>query len=173
MLHVAVISNPLRQVKTQRRPSASWTTGHPFGMMSSMDHSHQLLFVYGTLQPGGRNYPPIEQLVHAVCDATLEGVLVDRGRSPGLIEGSGLVRGKLLTVDADALTITDKIESFRPGEDDSLYIRRRVWVRQCGGEPIECWTYFFADPTAIADRPRCVIDSRNGVTVYAWPYIRI
>lgn len=130
----------------------------------------EMLFVYGTLKPGQRNYPPIAEHVRAIQTATIPGALVDRGRSPGLIEEEGMIEGVLLSITAAGLAISDEIEDYRPGQKDSLYIRRRATATLDNGDTAPCWTYYFGDPQSVADQPRCVVGRRREVVIHAWPH---
>lgn len=60
--------------------------------------------------PGEYNHPRIERYVRSAPPATTEGILVDLGSFPALIPGEGLVRGVVLEIDPEGLTITDRIE---------------------------------------------------------------
>ena len=130
----------------------------------------ELLFVYGTLKPGERNHPPVAEHVRAIQPATIRGILIDRGRSPGLIEGQGIVQGVLLTITSAGLAIADEIEAYHPDRTDSLYIRRPVTATLDDGSTTPCWTYYFGDPQSIADKPRCIINHCGADIIHTWPY---
>jgi len=112
------------------------------------------LFVYGTLMRGEGNYRLIERYVRSARPATIEGVLVDLGAFPALIPGDGIVEGMLLELDIKAMAITDRLEGFHAGDDHSLYLRKEVSVQLDDGQEVQAWTYEYAHPSAIADRPR-------------------
>jgi hypothetical protein len=46
--------------------------------------------------------------------------------------------------------------------DGCLYFRKEATVSIKSGEEVTAWTYVFADPESIADRPRLVVDVING-----------
>src|SRR6266404_1834941 len=94
----------------------------------------QLLFVYGTLQPGERLFSAIEDWVVVSRAARTRGVLVDLGGFPAMIQGDGVVRGFLLEVDSRALAVTDRIEGYVPERGHSLFIRMEVPVQVENGE---------------------------------------
>ncbi len=127
------------------------------------------LFVYGTLMPGFANYGRIADHVRSARPGTIRGVLVDLGAFPALIHGEGRVEGVLLELDAVALRITDFIEGFHPDEGRSLYLREMIQVDLDEGETIDAWTYYFANPERIADRPRLIVGVVDGVPIYRWP----
>jgi gamma-glutamylcyclotransferase (GGCT)/AIG2-like uncharacterized protein YtfP len=126
------------------------------------------LFVYGTLMPGESNHRQIQEWVHAVRPGTIEGILVNLGAFPALIPGEGIVRGVVLDVDEAALEITDRIEGYSPDRCHCLYIRKEVIVQLENGGELRAWTYEFADPAIIADKPPLVVDQVNGKTTFAW-----
>jgi len=126
------------------------------------------LFVYGTLMPDYPNYRQIEDLVIDHKPGMIEGVLVDLGAYPALIEGEGRVKGVVFEMDADALEITDRIEGFHPNRDRCLYLRQKTVVMLETKEQVTAWTYLFANPDAIADCPQLVVDEIDGTPVFAW-----
>jgi gamma-glutamylcyclotransferase (GGCT)/AIG2-like uncharacterized protein YtfP len=126
------------------------------------------LFVYGTLMPGGSNYRQIESLVIDHKPGTIDGVLVDLGAYPALLAGYGIVRGILLRMKPEGLTIADRIEGNHPDRDRCLYVREEVAVRVEGGQDVVAWTYFYADPDAAVDCPRLVVGEEDEMPVFAW-----
>ena len=127
------------------------------------------LFVYGTLMPDYGNYRRIADHVRCARPATTRGILVDLGAFPALIPGDGEVMGILLTVDPEALRITDYIEGYHPDRERSLYVRKQVDVDLSDGKTVTAWIYFFANPDQIQDRPRLRVSDADGVPLYAWP----
>jgi len=132
-----------------------------------LNKSTELLFVYGTLKPGERNYRQIAEHVQSSSAGSTDGVLFDLG-FPALIPGAGIVRGILLRVDAVALTITDRIEGVGKDRAGSLYVRREAVVSLDNGEVVNSWTYEFGNAESIAHRPRLVIGHEKGLPVHAW-----
>jgi len=133
-----------------------------------MHANAEQLFVYGTLMPGHCNYTHIRDYVLDCVSARLSGQLIHRGRSPGLVEGDGIVRGQLLCVTPEALGVTDEIEQFIPGSASSVYLRKRLRVWKTTGDLVLAWTYVLADPPRVAHRPTCAVDVERGKTVYQW-----
>ena len=127
------------------------------------------LFVYGTLMPGFSNYGRIADHVRSARPGTIQGVLVDLGAFPALIHGEGRVEGVLLELDAAAIRITDFIEGFHPEQESSLYVREMIQVDLDEGETIDAWTYYFANPEQIADRPRLIATEVDGISICRWP----
>lgn len=127
------------------------------------------LFVYGTLLPGHGNHARISDHVRHARPGTIQGILVDLGAFPALVHGEGIVKGMLLDVEDEAIRITDFIEGCRPDSDDSLYVREQVQVALDDGNTMTAWTYFFARPGRITDRPRLAIGNVDGLPVFAWP----
>ncbi len=132
------------------------------------EESTTRLFVYGTLMPGFTNYARIEHLVRSSRAATAEGVLIDLGAFPAMIPGRGRVKGILLELDEEALTITDCIEGCDPDGDRNLYDRKKAVIRLADGEEVTAWVYEFANPKQIADHPHAMIDSSGDKPVYEW-----
>jgi len=126
------------------------------------------LFVYGTLMFGGSNYRQIESFVVDYKPGTIDGVLVDLGAYPALIEGEGIVKGIVLEIDADAIEITDRIEGFQPDRSHSLYLRQQIIVQLETKEKRTAWTYLFANPDVIANSSRLVVDEIDGTPIFAW-----
>jgi gamma-glutamylcyclotransferase (GGCT)/AIG2-like uncharacterized protein YtfP len=126
------------------------------------------LFVYGTLMPGESNFRQIEKYVIDQQPGTIEGILVDLGAYPALLEGNGVVKGVVLEIDADALEITDRIEGYHPERNRCLYLREEVVVQLESNEDVAAWTYLFAKPDAITDCPRLIVDVIEGKPVFAW-----
>ncbi len=126
------------------------------------------LFVYGTLMPDEANHGQIEDFVRGAQRGTVQGILVDLGTYPALVHGRGMVRGVLLKVYEEALSITDRIEGFVPERARCLYIREEVLVRLEDGQELMAWTYVFADPESVADRVLLIVDENEGIPVLAW-----
>ena len=125
-------------------------------------------FVYGTLMPGESNYRQIEDFVIDHRPGTVDGVLVDLGAFPALLPGEGIVKGIVLDIVPAALEITDRIEGYRQDQRRCFYLREKVLAHAQDDQELTAWTYFFADPANIADRPRLAIGELNGVPLHAW-----
>ncbi len=134
-----------------------------------MSDQLQNLFVYGTLMPGYGNHQRIIDHVHSATPATIQSILVDLGAFPALLHGEGIVRGMLLTVDAEAIRITDFIEGFHPDGGHSLYIREKIQVNLEDGTTTMAWTYFLADHDQINEQPRLHCSEIDGQSIYCWP----
>lgn len=100
------------------------------------------IFVYGTLMRG-----EVREALLGRCDPTswteavTEGELVDLGEYPGLVAGSGRVRGELVELrdPGPAIALLDDVEDFHGyGEPASLY--RRVLIEI---ESLWAWTYLY------------------------------
>ena len=126
------------------------------------------LFLYGTLMPNEGNHRLIERHVRSARPATIEGVLVDLEAFPALIPGDGIVEGMLLELDDRAMEITDRLEGFHPDGNHSLYVRKEVIARLDDGEEVQAWTYEYANPSAIANRPRLVIGRPEEACRHSW-----
>jgi len=127
------------------------------------------LFVYGTLRPGQANFSSIEKLVVAHQPATIEGELIDLGAFPALVPGHGIVVGDLLTLQPEALEITDRIEGYQPEHPSNLYDRREVVVTLTDGTIERAWTYFFAHPERLTGHPKALVGQRDGRRLFTWP----
>ena len=101
-----------------------------------------LVFVYGLLMRGRELHHHMESGAY-VGDGSVKGALVSLGQYPGLIEGSGTVRGELYRF-ADlpaALDVLDDIEDFDPTDPSRcLYLRIPMRVETESGE-IDAWAY--------------------------------
>ena len=136
--------------------------------MNANDPQLFKLFVYGTLMPGESNYGLIERYVRSARPGCIEGVLLDLGAFPALIQGDGMVRGVVLELDTEAMAITDRLEGFHSGDDHSLYLRKEVMAQLDDGEQVAAWTYEFFDHGHLEDRPRLVVSQAEGRRIYGW-----
>lgn len=66
------------------------------------------VFVYGTLKRGFHNHGLLETSEYIGEDA-IKGTLIDFGL-PGLIPGSGIVKGEVYDVNVETLTLLDRLE---------------------------------------------------------------
>ncbi|HEY7994433.1 MAG TPA: gamma-glutamylcyclotransferase [Candidatus Eremiobacteraceae bacterium] len=107
-----------------------------------------LVFVYGLLMRGHELHYHMES-GEFVANGRVDGVLVSLGRYPGLIEGSGTVRGELYRF-ADlpgALDVLDDVEEFEPTDPSrSLYLRIAMHVKTDDGD-VGAWVYRYNGPT--------------------------
>lgn len=103
------------------------------------------IFVYGTLRPpragtppaDSKYYPEIAEQILAHQPATLTyAELYDLGAYPAAVPGDGVIRGDLLEVAADALSIADRIEGH-----PTFFRRERVTVQTANGE-FSAWVYW-------------------------------
>ncbi len=92
-------------------------------------HSNKKVFVYGTLLQGEMRHPVLESERY-LGPALVQGELIDLGRYPALIEGSGTVVGEVYEVRPAALEQLDRIEGHDPDHPAaSLYRRERIEAR--------------------------------------------
>ncbi|MFA7536830.1 MAG: gamma-glutamylcyclotransferase family protein [Desulfuromonadales bacterium] len=118
------------------------------------------VFVYGTLRPGGKNYPRYLQGTTArEEEATVAGELyfVADGGYPYLSPGEGTVRGELMEILPSLYRRTlrrlDALEDYDPTDEaGSLYLRRRATVRTAQGECREAWVYYWNCPTICGEK---------------------
>jgi gamma-glutamylcyclotransferase (GGCT)/AIG2-like uncharacterized protein YtfP len=114
----------------------------------------QLVFVYGSLMRGLDLHHLMESGAFA-GEGTTGGTLVSLDRYPGLIEGSGTVRGELYQFDdlPTALDILDDVEEFDPTDPaGSPYVRVTRTVTTSGGTQVDAWLYLYQGP--VKDAPR-------------------
>lgn len=112
-----------------------------------------LVFVYGLLMRGHELHHHMESGEY-VGDGRVKGALVSLGRYPGLIEGSGSVRGELYRFPdlPAALDVLDDVEEFEPTDPArSLYLRIAMPVRTSDGE-VDAWVYRYNGSTDGAQR---------------------
>jgi len=108
------------------------------------DPERALLFIYGGLMRGF-------DLHHYMMGATfigqgrVHGKLVTLGRYPGLIDGTGDVRGELYQLDDPAqLEALDDLEEYDPERpEQSEYIRAVREVRLDDGRTCSAWVYVY------------------------------
>ena len=122
------------------------------------------IFVYGTLKRGEVRERCWPHKPVSVEWATLSGELRDLGAYPALVPGDDIVLGELWRIEprdmAATLATLDEIEGFGQGEDD-LYVRQVVRCLTLAAETRIAYTYFYANPAAIASRP-VVLPDRDG-----------
>lgn len=137
--------------------------------MTRVTESTINLFVYGTLMPGQANYPHIQDLVGSHERGVIEGILIDLGPFPALIHGPGYAEGYLLRVHPDTLRITDRIECCNGNPARSLYLREEVQVALDGDRVERAWTYFYAQPNSLRNRPRLALRRIGNMRLHVWP----
>ncbi|MDF1555409.1 MAG: gamma-glutamylcyclotransferase [Deferrisomatales bacterium] len=106
------------------------------------------VFVYGTLQVGGRYHHLAAPFVRGWTKGSAPGVLLNLGEYPGWVEGVGTVRGQVLRLQPieRALGIFDQLEDYLgPGHPDNLYQRLSVVVTTPHG-PVRAWGYRYVGP---------------------------
>ena len=134
-----------------------------------MNCQAERLFVYGTLMPGQSRYRLIERYVHSTRPGMIQGILVDLGAFPALVPGEGIVKGTILDVDPVAISVTDRIEGYEADRKSCLYLRKSVSVTLGNGQTETAWTYEYANPDSIADRPTLEVGDNDDIPTYAWP----
>ena len=113
----------------------------------------QLVFVYGALMHGCDLHHHMKGGEFA-GEGRVAGTLVSLGRYPGLIEGSGSVRGELYRFAdlAAALDVLDDVEGFEPTDPaNSLYVRVARRVQTDDGD-VDAWVYRYNGSTEGAQR---------------------
>ena len=113
-----------------------------------MDTSPFSVFVYGTLQPGGRYWPEFcEGKLEKTVAAKIRGELYDLQLGyPGLVLSDvAWVQGYVLNFKNEAAFLQlDDLEGYAPDRpySDNEYIRKRVQAYSEEGEPLgEVWVY--------------------------------
>ena len=109
----------------------------------------QLIFVYGLLMRGLELNGHLDGGAFVGC-GRVDGRLVSLGAYPGLIDGSGDVRGELYRFDdlPAALDVLDDVEEFDATDPErSLYLRVAKTVRKDDGSEVAAWVYRFNGPT--------------------------
>jgi gamma-glutamylcyclotransferase (GGCT)/AIG2-like uncharacterized protein YtfP len=105
----------------------------------------QHVFVYGLLMRGCSLHTHMEAASFEGT-ATVRGELLSFGRYPGLVNGSGTVRGEVYRFHdlAAALDILDDIEEFDPTDpEDSLYVREVRDATMDEGGVVRAWVYVY------------------------------
>ncbi len=114
------------------------------------------VFVYGTLRPPQegvpldqcRFFPQIETALHKHLPATLpKAALYDLGTYPAARPGETRIHGALLTLDADALAVMDRLEGH-----PTFFYREQVTVETATGET-DAWIYWAPEALAPAAAP--------------------
>lgn len=104
----------------------------------------ELLFTYGTLMRGYALHPVLARGATFLGEARVRGRLLDLGRYPGLVDGSGTVRGELYRIDdPELLAAIDREEGYN-------FQRRRAMVTLVAGGRRQAWLYRYRGPRARA-----------------------
>ena len=75
-----------------------------------------------------------------VGPGTVRGRLLDLGRYPGLVDGSGRVRGEVYRLDdPELLPVLDREEGYN-------FVRRQGIVTLAGGRRVRAWLYRYRGP---------------------------
>lgn len=116
------------------------------------------LFVYGTLQPGGRRWEAIEDLVTPVGPALARGTLVSTfyGYPAATFSGDGPVHGTLLRPDdpASAAALYPHVDRV---EDEPRLFRRVAVPVEVDGQPELVWAATYEWNPAQAEPPGTVV----------------
>jgi gamma-glutamylcyclotransferase (GGCT)/AIG2-like uncharacterized protein YtfP len=109
----------------------------------------RLLFTYGTLMRGYGLHAVLAPGARGVGEGTVRGRLLDLGRYPGLVDGTGRVRGEVYRLDdPELLAMLDREEGYN-------FVRRRAIVTLADGRGVRAWVYRYRGPreraTPIAD----------------------
>lgn len=97
------------------------------------------VFVYGTLLKGERNHNYFLHDSTCLGTATLSGYdMYDLGTYPGIVSGSGRVKGEVYEVSEETLRGLDYLEG-----EGSLYIRKQAEVTTEKGEVILAYIYVY------------------------------
>ena len=104
----------------------------------------EYLFAYGTLMRGEPLHRALARGTTFIGEGHVAGRLVGLGRYPGLVDGSGRVRGELYRLDdAELLPAVDRAEGYN-------FDRRRAIVTALDGRRVRAWLYRYTGPRATA-----------------------
>jgi gamma-glutamylcyclotransferase (GGCT)/AIG2-like uncharacterized protein YtfP len=96
--------------------------------------------VYGTLMRGYGLHAVLARGATALGEGTARGRLLDLGRYPGLVEGTGRVRGEIYRLDdPELLPVLDREEGYN-------FVRRRAIVALADGRRVRAWLYRYRGP---------------------------
>ncbi|HXW77199.1 MAG TPA: gamma-glutamylcyclotransferase family protein [Candidatus Eremiobacteraceae bacterium] len=112
------------------------------------------VFVYGLLMEGFELHRFVERGT-LVGKGSMRGTLVSLGRYPGLIDGTGSVRGEVYVFDdlPAALDVLDDVESFDPTDPaNSEYVREARPMKLDDHRELTAWVYVYNRPVPSAPR---------------------
>jgi gamma-glutamylcyclotransferase (GGCT)/AIG2-like uncharacterized protein YtfP len=93
------------------------------------------LFAYGTLMRGYPLHRVLAAQSTFLGEGAVRGQLLDLGRYPGLIDGTGRVRGEIYRLDGpELLPVLDREEGYN-------FERRRAIVTLANGRRARAWIY--------------------------------
>lgn len=97
------------------------------------------VFVYGTLLKGQRNYEYCLSPMEPALKGEIEGFdMYDLGAFPGIVPGSGKVKGEVYAVDGGQLKEIDSLEG-----EGTLYIKEFVDVKTSDGITVKAAVYIY------------------------------
>ena len=108
-----------------------------------MDHSPQLVFVYGTLRRGGTNHFRMDE-AEFVAHGTITGRMYRIDWYPGLVlDGAGdEIHGEVYSATPDQLSALDIFEGLSAGEiEGSEYRRVQTTVVQQDSQTLSAWVW--------------------------------
>jgi len=108
-----------------------------------MDHSPQLVFVYGTLRRGGSNHFRLAG-AEFVAQGTITGRMYRIDWYPGLVldDAGDEIHGEVYSVTADQLSGLDIFEGLSAGEiEGSEYRRVQTTVVQQDSQTLSAWVW--------------------------------
>ena len=123
-------------------------------LFMNRNENESLVFVYGTLMQGRRNYSRYLAPLKPVAEGTADGFrMYDVGTYPAIVRGSGRIKGEVYSITPDLLVRMDHLE-----EEGSLYIRTPVTVETSAGETLPAEVYVYNQ--SVEDLPEIPFDAQ-------------
>ena len=106
------------------------------------------VFVYGTLMENFWNHKRyLEGRINRITPGKIQGLLYHLPEGyPALIPGDGIVKGEIIEpVDEKLLKSLDRLEDYREGRSNNLYVREIKNILTEDGKNMTCWVYIYTD----------------------------
>lgn len=95
--------------------------------------SRVMVFVYGTLLTGERNFSVIRPFLIQSFPGTIKGQMVNVGAFPAVIQdGEELIHGEWMLIHEEGLAATDQLEGYNGPGKNNFY--ERVWTHDVFGD---------------------------------------
>lgn len=131
---------------------------------ATLNENESLVFVYGTLLKGRSNYEHFLAPANPVMRGEIEGFeMYDLGSFPGVVRGTGNVKGEVYRVTKEQLERIDRLEG-----EGSLYKKEAVPVRGNFQEDKDVTAYVYLYNHNVENLPKIPYEAQPYKNPYVW-----